>query len=73
MPIRPFLSGATLRPKRQVPGTILRTRFGPSVRGEVLQNTLQASSAEAINERKLRPALPPKVDIVSAVEREFRI
>ena len=52
----------------KVPMQILRTRFGPSVRGEVLQSTLQASSAEAISERKLRPALPPKVDIVSADE-----
>ena len=52
----------------KVPMQILRTRFGPSVRGEVLQSTLQASSAEAISERKLRPALPPKVDIVSAGE-----
>jgi len=52
----------------KVPMQILRVRFGPSVRGEVLQSTLQASSAEAINERQLRPALPPKVDIVSAAE-----
>ena len=52
----------------KVPMQILRTRFGSSVRGEVLQNTLQASSAEAISERQLRPALPPKVDIVSADE-----
>ena len=52
----------------KVPMQILRTRFGLSVRGEVLQSTLQASSAEAISERKLRPALPPKVDIVSAGE-----
>src|SRR5271167_2707656 len=52
----------------KVPMQILRQRFGPSVRGEVLQNTLQTSSAEAISERKLRPALPPKVDIVSAGE-----
>jgi trigger factor len=52
----------------KVPMQILRKRFGPSVRGEVLQSTLQASSAEAISERKLRPALPPKVDIVSAGE-----
>ena len=52
----------------KVPMQILRTRFGPSVRGEVLQSTLQSSSAEAISERKLRPALPPKVDIVSANE-----
>ena len=52
----------------KVPMQILRTRFGPSVRGEVLQSTLQASSAEAISERQLRPALPPKVDILSADE-----
>lgn len=52
----------------KVPMQILRKRFGPSVRGEVLQSTLQASSAEAISERNLRPALPPKVDIVSANE-----
>jgi trigger factor len=52
----------------KVPMQILRKRFGPSVRGEVLQSTLQASSAEAISERNLRPALPPKVDIVSAAE-----
>lgn len=52
----------------KVPMQILRNRFGPSVRGEVLQNTLQTSSTEAISERNLRPALPPKVDIVSAGE-----
>ena len=52
----------------KVPMQILRTRFGPSVRGEVLQSTLQSSSAEAISERQLRPALPPKVDILSADE-----
>ena len=52
----------------KVPMQILRRRFGPSVRGEVLQSTLQTSSAEAIGERNLRPALPPRVDIVSADE-----
>jgi trigger factor len=52
----------------KVPMQILRRRFGPSVRGEVLQSTLQTSSSEAISERNLRPALPPKVDIVSAAE-----
>ena len=55
------------RPGR-VPMQILRRRFGPSVRGEVLQSTLQTSSSEAISERNLRPALPPKVDIVSVAE-----
>src|SRR5262245_24930206 len=52
----------------KVPMQILRRRFGPSVLGEVLETTVQGSSAEAIRENKLRPALPPKVDIVSFSE-----
>jgi trigger factor len=52
----------------KVPMQILRRRFGPSVLGEVLETTVQGSSAEAIRENNLRPALPPKVDIVSFSE-----
>ncbi len=55
------------RPGR-VPMQILRRRFGPSVLGEVLESTVQGSSAEAIRDANLRPALPPKVDIVSFSE-----
>jgi trigger factor len=35
------------------------------VLGEVLESTVQGSSADTIRERNLRPALPPKFDIVS--------
>src|ERR1700758_3423518 len=56
-----------LRPGK-VPMQILRQRFGNSVLGEVLESTLQGTSADAIRERNLRPALPPKVDIVSFSE-----
>src|SRR5712691_12557698 len=49
----------------KVPMQILRRRFGPSVLGEVLESTIQGSSAETIREHNLRPALPPKVDILS--------
>ena len=52
----------------KVPMQILRQRFGNSVRGEVLESTLQDTSADAIREHNLRPALPPKVDIVSFSE-----
>lgn len=52
----------------KVPMQILRKRFGPSVLGEVLESTVQGSSAEAIRDHNLRPALPPKVDIVSFSE-----
>src|ERR1700746_2310095 len=47
----------------KVPMQILRRRFGPSVLGEVLEHAVQESSAEAMRERNLRPALPPKVDL----------
>jgi trigger factor len=52
----------------KVPAQLLRRRYGTSVRGEVLESTVQDSTAEAIRERNLRPALPPKVDIVSSAE-----
>jgi trigger factor len=52
----------------KVPMQILRQRFGNSVLGEVLESTLQGTSADAIREHHLRPALPPKVDIVSFSE-----
>jgi trigger factor len=52
----------------KVPMQILRRRFGRSVLGEVLESTVQGSSADAIREHNLRPALPPKVDIVSFSE-----
>jgi len=52
----------------KVPMTMLRQRYGPAVRGEVLETTVQDSSAEAMREHNLRPALPPRVEIVSATE-----
>src|ERR1700676_2249284 len=52
----------------KVPLPLLRKRYGPAVRGEVLERSVQDSSAEAMREHKLRPALPPRVEIVSAAE-----
>src|SRR5580704_14268607 len=52
----------------KVPIPLLRKRYGSAIRGEVLENTVQGSSAEAMREHNLRPALPPKVEIVSADE-----
>jgi trigger factor len=55
------------RPGR-VPLQILRRRFGPAVLGEVLQDTVQQTSSEAMQERNLRPALPPKLDLAEFKE-----
>ncbi|HUZ73431.1 MAG TPA: trigger factor [Stellaceae bacterium] len=55
---------AGFRPGK-VPLTLLRQRYGRSVMGEVLERAVSDSSAEAMRERNLRPALQPKIDIVS--------
>jgi trigger factor len=52
----------------KIPMQILRRRYGPSVLGEVLESTVQGSSADTIRDHNLRPALPPKFDIVSFSE-----
>jgi len=49
----------------KVPLKLLRQRYGRSVMGEVLERTVNDSSSAAIRERNLRPALQPKVEIVS--------
>ncbi|MGE0257862.1 MAG: trigger factor [Alphaproteobacteria bacterium] len=52
----------------KVPLTLLRKRYGAAVRGEVLESAVQDSSATAIRERNLRPALPPRFELVSSDE-----
>jgi trigger factor len=52
----------------KVPPQLLRRRYGNAIRGEVLESTVQGTSAEAMRERNLRPALQPRVEIVSADE-----
>ncbi|MBV9522708.1 MAG: trigger factor [Alphaproteobacteria bacterium] len=52
----------------KVPLTVLRKRYGRSVMGEVLERAVSDSSAEALREHGLRPALQPKIEIVSFQE-----
>ena len=49
----------------KVPLKLLRQRYGRSVMGEVLERAVSDSSSAAMRERNLRPALQPKVEIVS--------
>ncbi len=47
----------------KVPHAILKQRFGKSVLGEVLEQTVAESANEAITEKDLRPAMQPKIEI----------
>ncbi len=49
----------------KVPLTILKRRFGSSVMGEVVERAVNDSSTQALTERGLRPAVAPKIEIVS--------
>lgn len=47
----------------RVPAALLKKRFGPSIMGEVLEKALTDSSAQAMAERGLRPAIQPKIEV----------
>lgn len=52
----------------KAPLDLIRQRFGAQVQGEVLDKMISDSSREVLEERKLRPAMQPKVDAVEAEE-----
>jgi trigger factor len=54
----------------KVPMGILRQRFGKSVMGEVLEQTVNETSQKALDENDLRPAQQPKIEITKFDEGE---
>jgi trigger factor len=52
----------------KVPMPVLRKRYGASVMGEVLEKAVSDSSAQAMRDHNLRPAMQPKIEIVSFKE-----
>jgi trigger factor len=47
----------------KVPLALVRKRYGDSIKGEVLDQTVRETSQQAVTERGLRPAGQPKVEI----------
>jgi trigger factor len=52
----------------KVPMPILKKRFSQSVMGEVIDQAVRDSSAQALTERGLRPAMQPKIEITAFEE-----
>jgi len=52
----------------KAPVSFLKKMHGKSLMGEIVQETVNESSQKAIQERALKPAVPPRVDIVSVFE-----
>jgi trigger factor len=49
----------------KAPMSVLKTRFLPHVRGEVVQDAVNQAADETLKDRNLRPALQPKVEITA--------
>jgi trigger factor len=49
----------------KVPISVLKKRYGRAVMGEVLERVVNDGSNEALRARNLRPAVQPKIEIVS--------
>jgi trigger factor len=49
----------------KAPMSVLKTRFLPAVRGEVVQDAVNHGADEALKDRNLRPAMQPKVEITA--------
>lgn len=53
----------------KVPVAHLRKTFGKSVMGEIVQEAVAEFSQKAVEERSLRPAMTPRIELVTAVEK----
>ncbi len=49
----------------KIPAKVLKQRYGKSVMGEVLEKTVQEKTGEVLKEKDERPAMRPKVEVVS--------
>ena len=52
----------------KIPMPVLEKRYGSSARAEVLDQTVSDVTEEAMKERNLRPAMQPKIELVSFAE-----
>ena len=62
--IAPTLQLPGFRPGK-VPATLVKKRFGQSLLGEVLEKSVNESSQQALDDRGLRPATQPNIEVVS--------
>lgn len=52
----------------KVPMTVVKQRHGPSARAEIIDQTVSDETEKALTERNLRPAMQPKIELVSFAE-----
>ncbi|GBR70752.1 peptidyl-prolyl cis-trans isomerase trigger factor [Gluconobacter kanchanaburiensis NBRC 103587] len=52
----------------KVPASLVKQRYGASVNAELLEEAVNDATTKLFEEQKIRPAMQPKVEVVSAIE-----
>ncbi len=52
----------------KVPVSLIKTRYGGAVRGEILEDALTHGAEQAISENELRPVVQPKIEVTKFEE-----
>ena len=47
----------------KVPNNVLKQRYGDAVLGEVMEQAVNDSANQALQERNMRPAMEPKIEV----------
>src|ERR1700685_754634 len=66
--MKPRMNLKGFRPGK-APVSFLKKQFGKSLMGEIVENAVNESSQKAVSDNALKPAAPPKVDLVSEIEQ----
>lgn len=66
--IKPRMNLKGFRPGK-VPAAHLKKTFGKSMMGEIIEAAVNESSQKAVTDNALKPAFPPRVDLVSEMEQ----
>ncbi len=65
--MKPRMNLKGFRPGK-APVSFLKKQFGKSLMGEIVENAVNESSQQAVTDNALKPASPPKVDLVGAID-----
>ena len=60
----------------KVPATLVRQRYGTAVQAEIMEDSVQDATRQVLDDRGLRPATQPKVDVIRAdpaSDLEFKV
>jgi trigger factor len=66
--MKPRMNLKGFRPGK-VPSSYLKKTFGKSMMGEIVEAAVNESSQKAVTDNALKPASPPKVDLVSTFDQ----